>query len=67
MSDGGYVGRVDGLPGVIAFGDTANGCEAELYSVVEDWARIGVRLGHQVPVIGGVDLNTDEARKLVLD
>ncbi|MGI8827321.1 MAG: type II toxin-antitoxin system HicB family antitoxin [Chloroflexota bacterium] len=64
LEDGSFVGRVPPLKGAIAFGPDAPQCESELLSVVEDWARVGVQRGLRLPVIGGVDLNTEEARKL---
>lgn len=64
LEDGSFVGRVPELKGVITFGDDRQQCEEELFSVIEDWARVGVRRRVDLPVIGGVDLNTDEARAL---
>jgi predicted RNase H-like HicB family nuclease len=64
LPDGTFVGRVPALKGVIAFAADREQCENELFSVVEDWARVGVQRGLDLPVMGGVDLNTDEARNL---
>jgi predicted RNase H-like HicB family nuclease len=67
MDDGNFVGEVPGLDGVIAFGETERECAVEVYSAVEDWARFRVQQGLHLPVIGEVDLNTEENRKLVLE
>ena len=31
--------------------------EAELRSTLEDWILVGLRLGHKLPVLAGIDLN----------
>ncbi len=59
LEDGTFSGVVSQCPGVIAFSDTLRGCEAELQSVLEDWVLMGLKLGHRLPVIDGVDLNRD--------
>jgi len=33
------------------------GCERKLRSTLEDWILVGLRLGHKLPVLGGIDLN----------
>ena len=43
--------------GVIAFGATLSECEDELRSTLEDWIFTGLKLGHPLPVIAGIDLN----------
>lgn len=58
LGDGSWVGRAPALPGVICFDDTRPACEAELLSVVEDWARWRLQRGLQVPVVGAADLNS---------
>ena len=42
--------------GVIAFGMSLQQCEAELRSTLEDWILVGIKLGHALPVIRGIDL-----------
>lgn len=32
-------------------------CERELRSTLEDWLLIGLKLGHPLPIINGIDLN----------
>ncbi|MFH0814366.1 MAG: type II toxin-antitoxin system HicB family antitoxin, partial [Pseudomonadota bacterium] len=34
-------------------------CENELQSTLEDWIFVGLKLGHQLPVIDGFDLNKE--------
>jgi predicted RNase H-like HicB family nuclease len=61
LDDGTYVGRVPGCEGVIAFGETLPACQEELRSTLEDWMLVGLKLGHPLPVIGGIDLNQEPA------
>ncbi|HEY0456976.1 MAG TPA: hypothetical protein VGE41_11420 [Verrucomicrobiae bacterium] len=44
-------------PGVIAFHNALKGCEQELRSTLEDWILVGLRLGHKLPKLAGIDLN----------
>jgi len=48
--------------GVIALGSSLRDCESELQSALEDWILLGLRLGHHLPVLGGIDLNKEPAR-----
>ena len=57
LEDGSYAGEIPRLKGVIAFGTTLRQCEHELRSTLEDWLLVGLRLGHKLPVLAGVDLN----------
>lgn len=55
--DGSFSGRIPACKGVVAFGSTLHECENELRSTLEDWLLVGLKLGHALPVIGGIDLN----------
>jgi predicted RNase H-like HicB family nuclease len=57
LDDGTFVGRVPECPGAVAFAASLRACEAELRSVLEDWILVGLKLGHPLPVLGGIDLN----------
>jgi len=59
LEDGSYSGSIPVCPGVIAFANSLRDCERELRSVLEDWLLLGLKLGHILPVIGGIDLNKD--------
>lgn len=56
LEDGSFAGRIPACPGVIAFSSTLRGCEEELRSTLEDWLLVGLKLGHRLPVLGGIDL-----------
>jgi predicted RNase H-like HicB family nuclease len=65
LEDGSFAGRIPPCSGVIAFGSTLRGCEEELRSTLEDWILVGIKLGHPLPVIGGIDLNREPVREPV--
>jgi predicted RNase H-like HicB family nuclease len=61
MESGRYWGEIPGLDGVWAEGETLESCRDELREVLEGWLILGLRLGHKIPVLNGIDLNTSEA------
>lgn len=65
LEDATYGGRVPPCPGVVAFGPTLRACEEELRSVLEDWVLVGLKLGHRLPIVAGLDLNQEPAREPV--
>ena len=66
MEDGTYAGRIPSCKGVLAFGNSLRKCEQELRSTLEDWILVGLKLGHRLPVIGGVDLNKEPKHERVV-
>jgi predicted RNase H-like HicB family nuclease len=59
LEDGSFSGRIAACTGVVSFGTTLRECEEELRSTLEDWLWLGLKLGHQLPVIDGIDLNRE--------
>lgn len=59
LEDGTFSGRIASCPGIIAFGTTLRECEDELGSTLEDWLLVGLKLGHSLPVVDGIDLNKE--------
>jgi predicted RNase H-like HicB family nuclease len=59
LEDGTFSGRIASCKGVVAFGSTLRKCEDELRSTLEDWLLLGLKLGHTLPVIDGIDLNKE--------
>jgi len=57
LEDGTLAGEIPKLPGGIAFGKTLKQCEHELRSTLEDWILLGLRLGHALPKLAGIDFN----------
>ncbi len=57
LSDGeGYFGSIAGLRGVWANGETLEACREELQEVLEGWIVLGLKMGHRIPAIDGLDL-----------
>ncbi len=48
-----FYGEIPRLRGVLATGETLEECREELESVLEGWILLGVRLGHELPVVEG--------------
>ena len=59
LEDGTFAGRIVPCKGVVAFGATLKECEDELHSTLEDWILVGLKLGHTLPVVDGIDLNKE--------
>lgn len=59
LEDGTFAGRVPECPGAVAFGVSLRACEDELRSTLEDWILVGLKLGHPLPIIAGIDLNKE--------
>lgn len=55
--DEGFYGEIPDLQGVWANADTLEACREELQSTLEDWILVGLRMGHPLPVIDGIDLS----------
>ena len=65
LEDKTFCGRIPPCQGVVAFGKTLRQCEDELRSTLEEWILLGLKLGHPLPVISGIDLNKEPAREPV--
>jgi predicted RNase H-like HicB family nuclease len=57
MENGRFFGRIGPCRGVWAEGETLEGCREELQSTLEDWLLLGLQLGHNLPVVDGINLN----------
>ncbi|OFY62370.1 MAG: hypothetical protein A3H98_03340 [Bacteroidetes bacterium RIFCSPLOWO2_02_FULL_36_8] len=57
LEDGSYSGKIPVCKGVVAFGKTLKECEIELHSTLEEWIVMGLKLGHKLPLINGLNLN----------
>ncbi len=59
LEDGTFSGRIPQCKGVVAFGKTLRKCEDDLRSTLEDWILVGLKLGHPLPLVAGIDLNKE--------
>ena len=57
MENGRFFGSIPSCQGAWADGQTLEECRDELQSVLEDWILLGVKFGHELPVVAGIDLN----------
>jgi hypothetical protein len=57
LDDGSCAGTIPVCPGVLSFGSNLRICKFELRSALEDWVLVGLKLGHKLPVVAGIDLN----------
>lgn len=63
LEDGTFAGRIPKCKGAFAFGRSLRECEDELRSTVEEWILLGLKLGHRLPIIAGIDLNRKPRRE----
>ncbi|MBE7516497.1 MAG: type II toxin-antitoxin system HicB family antitoxin [Chloracidobacterium sp.] len=57
LEDNTFSGRIPSCKGVVAFAATLRECESELRSTLEDWVLVGLKLGHELPVLSNINLN----------
>ena len=65
LEDGSFAGRIPKCKGVIAFAKSLRECEDLLRSTLEDWIILGLKFGHHLPVINGINLNRRPRRESV--
>ena len=65
LEDGTFCGSIPQCKGVVAFARTLRECQNELRSTLEDWILVGLKMGHHLPVLGGIDLNQEPQREPV--
>ena len=63
LEDGTFSATIPPCVGVIAFGKSLRECYEELRSTLEDWLLMGLKLGHPIPPINGIDLNKEPKRE----
>ena len=56
LSDKTYYGEIPGFQGVYANANSLDDCRNELQEVLEGWIVLGLRLGHSLPVVNGINL-----------
>jgi len=57
MENGRFFARIPQCQGLWAEAATLEECREELQSTLEDWLLLGLQLGHELPVLDGIDLN----------
>ena len=61
LEDSQYYGEIPGFQGVWAQAENLEDCREELQSALEDWLILGLRMGHKLPVVDGIQLIPAEA------
>jgi predicted RNase H-like HicB family nuclease len=61
LENGQYYGEIPGFQGVWAQAENLETCRDELQSALEDWLILGLRMGHKLPVVAGIQLLPAEA------
>jgi predicted RNase H-like HicB family nuclease len=56
--DGSFYGHIPECPGVWASASTLESCREELESVLEGWLSLGLRMGHPIPELDGIRLES---------
>ena len=56
LEDGTFYGEIDGFEGVYAHAKILVNCQELLQEVLEGWLILGLRMGHELPVVDGVNL-----------
>jgi predicted RNase H-like HicB family nuclease len=64
LDDGAIGATIPECPGVLGFGADVHSCAADLYVQLQDWVRVSLELGNPLPVIDGIDLNSDSGKLL---
>ncbi len=64
LEDRTFYGRIPECQGVWAAAETLEACRDELQEVLEGWIILGLRLGHTLPIIDGIDLTPDLTQML---
>jgi predicted RNase H-like HicB family nuclease len=58
--DGTFYGELPGFQGVYANAATLEDCREQLQKVLEGWIILGLRLGHSLPVVDGIELTVEQ-------
>lgn len=58
LGDGTFFGEIPDCQGVWGNADTLKECQEDLQDSLEGWIVLGLRLGHTLPVISGIDLTS---------
>ncbi len=60
LPEGAFYGEISGFQGVYATAATLEDCREQLREVLEGWIVLGLRLGHSLPDIDGVNLAVEK-------
>ena len=61
LADGSYYGEIPPLRGVYANAGTLEECRERIQEVLEGWIVLGLRMGHSIPPVDGIELTVEQA------
>jgi predicted RNase H-like HicB family nuclease len=59
LEDSTFYGEISSFQGVFANADTLEACRNDLQEVLEGWIILGLRLGHVLPKVDGLQLDVE--------
>ncbi len=59
LEDGSFYGEIPDFQGVYANAASLEECRDELQEVLEGWIVLGLRLGHKLPTVDSLSLETE--------
>ncbi|MEA5507613.1 type II toxin-antitoxin system HicB family antitoxin [Halotia wernerae UHCC 0503] len=60
LEDGTFYGEIPECKGVWANAVTLEACREDLQDTLEGWLILGLRLGHTLPILDGINLNFNQ-------
>ncbi|QSJ17827.1 type II toxin-antitoxin system HicB family antitoxin [Nostoc sp. UHCC 0702] len=60
LEDGTFYGEIPECQGVWTNAITLEACREDLQDTLEGWLILGLRLGHTLPILDGIDLNVNQ-------
>lgn len=60
LEDGTFYSEIPECPGVWANAVTLEACRDDLQETLEGWIILGLRLGHTLPILDGINLNVQK-------
>jgi predicted RNase H-like HicB family nuclease len=60
LEDGTFYGEIPACPGVMTNALTLEDCREMLQDALEGWILLGLKLGHEMPVIDGITLSIQQ-------
>ena len=60
MENGRFFGSIPSCQGAWGDGATLEETREELRGALESWIAVGLRLGHTLPIVAGIDINVSD-------
>lgn len=61
LEDDTFYGEITALQGVYTNAARLEECREELQEALEGWVVLGLRLGHTLPIVDGINLNVSQS------